>query len=95
MQNSSNITDYSRVTDVAGFKTHLREQYDNDTKADEEEIPWDEIVEIAHRCRQDYIRSVEESDPAEYLKGCAGADRHLSELIELEAEYEKRANQRS
>jgi hypothetical protein len=52
-----------------------------------EDTPED-IENIAHMCRADYLSNVERHDPDQYLYGVIGTDTHRSELIEKEAEYE-------
>ena len=48
----------------------------------------DDIEEIAHLCRQDYLKTVEKRDPVAYLEGCVGRDELLADMIAREEMYE-------
>jgi len=64
------------AVDVALSSTDLAD----DTDAD--------IEGLAHLCREDYLYNVRKNDPDLFIRGAAGADGFISEMIEKEACYE-------
>jgi len=48
----------------------------------------EEIEELAHFCRADYLAVIREHAPDSYFKGVIGADARISGMLEKETAFE-------